>query len=205
MRIVFKAIVTALEPILMTIVDVCNIFFKMEQEVLNNVIKVEKDMIDNVIEIESTFIKNIFDVINEKSIINNASKLYYFLLSLLDIFLIGSIIRGEIIYIPIENFIVCIIIFIIMVFSILNLLLKHSQFNEKLKLFSLAQVLIILPIIVIYWIVSIEKRDFYLKDLDINQWSSIFNNMIIYFATCVIGIISLYKNKVKIDNKRTTK
>lgn len=204
-RKVFETIVIVLEPILVAIVDIINMFLRVEQEMINNVIKVEKEVIYNIIEIENTFIKNIINIINEKRIINNASKIYYVLLTLVDIFFIWTIIKGKIIYIPTDDFIAYIVIFIIIVLSILNLLLKHSQFNEKLKLFSIAQVLIILPIIAIYWIVSIEMKDFYLRYLDINQWSSIFNNMIIYFATCVIGIISLYKDKTKRNNKRATK
>lgn len=188
-RKILGTIITALEPILVTIVDVSNMVVRAEKEVFNN-----------VIEAENIFLENIFNMITENSRINNASKIYYLLLTLLDIFLIGTIIKGKIIYIPMDELIVYIIIFMLVILSTLNLFLKHSQFNEKLKLFSIAQVLIIIPIIVIYWIVSIEMRDFYLRDLDINQWSSIFNNMIIYFATCVIGIITLYKGKLKKNN-----
>lgn len=180
---IVEILITALEPILISVVDI-----------ITATIEVERQVIKNVAEAESDFIRNIFCIIKNKSTIENASKIYYIFLIFIDILLIGSIFKGKIFYIQVENLIIYIIMFILFILSILNLLLKHSKFNNRLKVFSIVQVLVIIPILIAYWIVSIEGREFYLKELDIDQWSSIFNNIIIYFATCTIGIVSSYKS-----------
>lgn len=180
---IVEILITALEPILISVVDI-----------ITATIEVERQVIKNVTEAESNFMRNIFCIIKNKSTIENASKIYYIFLIFIDILLIGSIFKGKIFYIQVENLIIYIIMFILFILSILNLLLKHSKFNNRLKVFSIVQVLVIIPILIAYWIVSIEGRGFYLKELDIDQWSSIFNNIIIYFATCTIGVVSSYKS-----------
>lgn len=183
---IIRTIITALEPILVTVIDLITIFYELERKVLND-----------VFEVENRFIKQIINIITKNSTINNASKIYYIFLIVVDILLVGYISMGKIIYISTNELIAYIILFSLLIASIMNLILKHSKFNEKIKIFSIVQVLIIIPIMVVYWIVSIEGRTFYLKDLNIDQWGLIFNNMLIYFATCIIGIITLYNGKTK--------
>lgn len=182
-KVIYKFLITALEPFFLSIIDI----MKYGGNIEINIIK-------NAVEIESEFIKDIISTIKDSSIIDDASKLYYTILIVMDIFLISSIFKGKIVYIQMEDLITYIICFIAIVFSVLNLLLKHSKFNNKIKLFSVIQVLVIIPIVFAYWIVSIEGNTFEFKNLDVNQWSSIFNNVIIYFATCIIGIVSTYKS-----------
>ena len=183
---IIKILLTVLEPYFLSIIDIFRTTWNMEINFIRNVMK-EEEKILNVI-------KNISIVVNDKAVIEDASKMYYWILLFIDGFLILSILEGKIIYIPMSELFCYIIIFIISIYCVLNLLLKYSKFNNKLKLFSIIQVLIIIPIVIVYWIVSIEGVAFELKELDVNQWSSIFNNIIIYFATCVIGILSVYKN-----------
>ena len=190
---IVKSLIIVLEPILISIIDIIKSVVKVEKKVVKSVFELENKVIKSVCKLENDVIKNIVKVIENESTILNASKLYYAFLIFIDIFLIISIFRGTILYIPINNLTVYIILFILIVLSILNLLLKHSNFSIKLKVFSISQVLVIIPIIIAYWIVSIEGKNFYLSNLNIDQWSSIFNNIIIYFATCIIGVVSIYR------------
>lgn len=130
--------------------------------------------------------------------------IYYLFLLIMEIYILINILGGKITYYSFwtllsYSFAFITYTFIFVIF--LNNRFKSRNFNFIIYF----QLLFLLPLGVVYWIASIEGHNIYLKDLNSDQWISLFNTIIIYFSGCLIGIITLYKNKEVSNEKRTKK
>lgn len=128
--------------------------------------------------------------------------IYYLFLLIMEIYILINILSGKITYysfwdLSIYSFSFISYTFIFVIF--LNNRFKLRNFNFIIYF----QLLFLLPLGVVYWIACIEGHTIYLKDLNSDQWISLFNTIIIYFSGCLIGIITLYKNKEVLNEKRT--
>lgn len=130
--------------------------------------------------------------------------IYYLFLLIIEIYILINILGGRITYYSFftllsYSFIFITYTFIFVIF--LNNRFKSRNFNFIIYF----QLLFLLPLGVVYWIANIEGHDIYLKYLNSDQWISLFNTIIIYFSGCLIGIITLYKNKEDLNEKGTKK
>lgn len=128
--------------------------------------------------------------------------IYYLFLLIMEIYILINILGGKITYysfwdLSIYSFSFISYTFIFVIF--LNNRFKSRNFNFIIYF----QLLFLLPLGVAYWIACIEGHTIHLKDLNSDQWISLFNTIIIYFSGCLIGIITLYKNKEVLNEKGT--
>lgn len=126
--------------------------------------------------------------------------IYYLFLLIVEIYILINILGGKITYysfwdLSIYAFSFISYTFIFVIF--LNNRFKSRNFNFIIYF----QLLFLLPLGVVYWIASIEGHTIYLKDLNSDQWISLFNTIIIYFSGCLIGIVTLYKNNSEQNKK----
>lgn len=131
--------------------------------------------------------------------------IYNLILLVLEFYMLMKVLQGEIIYY--KFYTLFFYTLITLLFSIIFVLFLNKNYkSKKLNYFIYFQILFLLPLILVYWIANIEGHTLYLKDLDSNQWISLFNTIIIYFSGCFIGLITLYRTKdVNNDKKREKK
>ena len=127
--------------------------------------------------------------------------LYNLILLILEFYMLMKVLQGEIIYYKFSDlFFYTLITFIFS--AIFVLFLNKNYKSKKFSYFIYFQILFLLPLILVYWIANIEGHTLYLKDLDSNQWISLFNTIIIYFSGCFIGLITLYRTKEVNNDKK---
>ena len=128
--------------------------------------------------------------------------IYNSILLVLEFYMLMKVLQGEIIYYKFSDLFFYTLITLL--FSVIFVLFLNKNYkSKKFSYFIYFQILFLLPLILVYWIANIEGHTLYLKDLDSNQWISLFNTIIIYFSGCFIGLITLYRTKeVNNDKKR---
>lgn len=156
------------------------------------------EVIDNFVSIvfsifEADYSKyNDFLIKNLKTNIKVSFIIYYLMLVITEIVILGEILGGEIKYYEFSSLIIYTII--ILIFSLVFVIFLNKNYKSKsFNYIIYFQILFLLPLIVVYWIANIEGHNLYLKDLNSDQWISLFNTIIIYFSGCLIGIVTLYK------------
>ena len=130
--------------------------------------------------------------VNAKKCSKTSAILYQIFLFIYEIFLFYKIAQGEIEYINL-NIIFCKTI-LILIFSISFIVLMQKNYkNSRYSYIVYSQLLLLMPLIIVYWVSYIEGKTIYLKNLNADQWISIFNTIIIYFSGCFIGLAAMYK------------
>lgn len=167
-------------------------------------IQVIANLVSKILDIEYEQLNKMtegLDVIIKKNMYYSLIVYYLFLL-IMEIYILINILGGKITYysfwdLSIYSFSFISYTFIFVIF--LNNRFKSRNFNFIIYF----QLLFLLPLGVVYWVACIEGHTIYLKDLNSDQWISLFNTIIIYFSGCLIGIITLYKNKEVLNEKGT--
>lgn len=169
---------------------------------LADAIQVVANLVSKVLNVEYEQLNKMtkrLDVIIKKNMYYSLIVYYLFLL-IVEIYILINILGGKITYysfwdLSIYSFSFISYTFIFVIF--LNNRFKSRNFNFIIYF----QLLFLLPLGVVYWIASIEGHTIYLKNLNSDQWISLFNTIIIYFSGCLIGIITLYKNNSEANKK----
>lgn len=186
-NILINLLSTITLPLVDTIQVMVNLVFELlniEYEQLN---KMTKDL----------------DIIIKKNMYYSLIIYYLFLLTM-EIYILINILGGRVTYY--RFWILLSYSFIFITYTFIFVIFLNNRFKSRNFNFIIYfQLLFLLPLGVVYWIANIEGHDIYLKDLNSDQWISLFNTIIIYFSGCLIGIITLYKNKENSNEKGTKK
>lgn len=186
-NILINLLSTITLPLVDTIQVMVNLVFELlniEYEQLN---KMTKDL----------------DIIIKKNMYYSLIIYYLFLLTM-EIYILINILGGRVTYY--RFWILLSYSFIFITYTFIFVIFLNNRFKSRNFNFIIYfQLLFLLPLGVVYWIANIEGHDIYLKDLNSDQWISLFNTIIIYFSGCLIGIITLYKNKEDSNQKGTKK
>ena len=156
----------------------------------------------NIIGIQSALISNVLNksIIKFKNI-SFSFIIYYIILLFTEIYMLTNVLLGIIYYFDFIN--LFIYTMIILFFNLIFVLFLNKHYkSKKFNYIIYFQILFLLPLIVAYWVANIEGHNLYLKNLNSDQWISLFNTIIIYFSGCLIGIITLYKNNEDVKNKK---
>lgn len=186
-NILINTLSTITLPLVDTIQVMVNLVFELlniEYEQLN---KMTKDL----------------DIIIKKNMYYSLIIYYSFLLTM-EVYILINILGGRVTYY--RFWILLSYSFIFITYTFIFVIFLNNRFKSRNFNFIIYfQLLFLLPLGVVYWIANIEGHDIYLKDLNSDQWISLFNTIIIYFSGCLIGIITLYKNKENSNEKGTKK
>lgn len=192
-----------------SIQKLCNIILEsiisLFLPVLDVLASVINTMADTLIEESKIIIKT------SKFIRNNAKKYAKISVILYQIILFGCeciwfyrIGQGKIEYTNFEVIISNTIMMLIYGIAFIVLMQKNYK-NSNYSYVVYAQLLLFLPLIMVYWITFIEGKTIYLRDLNADQWIAIFNTVIIYFSACFIGLVGMYKAEKECNKQIKTK
>lgn len=120
--------------------------------------------------------------------------LYYVVMFFVEFIMFYKIAQGNILYIGFNDLFSYTIIVVIFSLILVKLTRKYFKGND-INYLIYAQLLLFVPLIMVYWVASIEQKCIVLKDLNADQWIAIFNTIIIYFSGCLIGLVSMYKTE----------
>ena len=168
-------------------------------EVLSEISK----LLVNIVGIQSSLISNILNesIISLKKNIRFSLIIYYIILLSTEVYMLIKVLLGIIYYFDFST--LFIYTTIIMFFNLIFVLFLNRHYkSKKFNYIIYFQILFLLPLIVVYWVANIEGHNLYLKNLNSDQWISLFNTIIIYFSGCLIGIITLYKNREEVKNEK---
>lgn len=125
---------------------------------------------------------------------------YYVCFVLLQILMLFSLSSGKIIYIEFEFLWTITLLSILFVVAFVVVVLPNLE-NYKIKFVTYVQILLCFPIVVAYWIVSLEGKDLLLNELNRTDWISLFEIIMAYFSASFIGVVIGYNEIRKSSNK----
>lgn len=169
-----------------TLIVILNPFFEIANQITREICKI----IQNKSKIDTKAIIKILD--NSERLVIASCIFYYILLVLMEIVLTLSILIG---IIPLIDFelLVIITIFTILITIYLVHILNNKFKSKKFHIATYIQILYLLPLILAYWVANIEGHDIVLKNINADQWCNIFNSIIIYVSSCIIGFSGYFK------------
>ena len=180
-----QTISSAFLPILNVLASVVQLLIELQEEQVKSVYKIIKDVQDN-----------------SKKYARLSATIYQVLLFIYEAFLFYKIVQGRIDYTSFD--IIISYTFAIITFSVAFIMLMQKYYkSSNYSYIVYAQLLLLMPLIIVYWVTYIEGRTIYLKNLNADQWIAIFNTIIIYFSGCFIGLVGMYKNEK--DSKTNSK
>lgn len=183
--------------IFLSIKKLCNIIFEsivsLFLPILDVLINIINTMADTLIE-ESKIIIKISKYIrdNTKKYAKISVFLYQGILFGCECIWFYQIVQGRIEYTSFEVIISNTIMILIYGIAFIVLIQKNYK-NSSYSYFVYAQLLLFVPLIMVYWITFIEGKTIYLRNLNADQWIAIYNTVIIYFSACFIGLVGMYK------------
>ncbi len=117
--------------------------------------------------------------------------IYYIFFTFLQIIMFLNLGSGKIMYIKLENLLIITFCSFLFIATFVTLFIKNVN-SDKIKYITYIQILSCFPVIIAYWITSIEGRDFFLNEFTREEWISIFGVIVGYFSACFIGLIVGY-------------